>query len=159
MSIREKLNQNGTLTTLGAVAIVVLAVVVVVWQLGSRGSPEPKGLYFSSDDGSSYFVQDLNSVPPITKGGKEAVQAMVFKCGWGKPFVAYLQRYTPEAKKRYEESIANNTGLSPAAIIPGRQVKRPGDKEWISSSDPQYTPIINVQCPSGKIDDLKTVWP
>ena len=159
MSLREKLNKNGKLATVGAAVIIGIALVVVIWQALPSQLGRPKGLYFSMDDGKGYYTEDINAVPPITKDGKEAVQAMVFKCGWGKPFVGYLQKYTPEMKKRYEESIAAKTDLHPSVLVTGRLVKKPGDKDWTASDNPNYHEIADVRCPSGKLDDLKGVFP
>ncbi len=40
------------------------------------------------------MIDDLDKVVPFDHGGKPAVRAMVFRCKNGKPFVAYLQRYS-----------------------------------------------------------------
>ena len=159
MSIRQKLNQNSMAATAGAAAVVALALIIIIWQVWPSQRSEPKGQYFSSDEGKSYFAESLGTVPPITKDGKDAVQAMVFKCGWGKPFVGFLQRYTPDAKKRLEEALAAKRDLPPTALLSGTEAKRPGESEWVKATDERFGQITNVHCPDGKLDGLKTVWP
>ena len=157
MSIRQKLNQNSIVTIGGAGLIIVLALVMVVMQFRGNHPQKPTGLYFTVDDGKNYFAESLGTVPPITKGGKEAVQAIVFKCGWGKPFVGFLQRYTPEAKARMEEAAAANR--EPPLMPAGTEAKRPGESEWVKATDERYMAITNIRCPDGSLDGLKTVWP
>ena len=159
MSLRDKLNKNGKLATIGATLVIVIALVVVIWLAMPRHSSQPRGVYFTVDEGKSYYTESLESVPPLTKDGKEAVQALVFKCGWGSPFVGYLQKFTPEMKKRLEEAIAAKTDLHPAVLFAGRLVKKPGDKDWTASDNPHYQDIAIVRCPSGNLDDLKSIFP
>ncbi len=80
----------------------------------SRGPQIPTQAYYSVDDGQTFFADDINLVPPFEKDGKMAVRAHVFTCDGGKtPFVAYLERYTPEAKGKIE---AMKEGADPAGM-------------------------------------------
>lgn len=90
--------------------------------------------------------------------------AAVFECN-EKQFIGYLQRYTPEAKKRiedYRNALANAKGApmgpGPYAWVEanGREVKRPGDKTWILAADPEAQAILHPKCPDGS---GRTVYP
>jgi len=112
---------------IGAVAA-LLVIILAFWLW-----PEPKPQsYYTTDDGKTWFTAD-RVVPPFDKGGQEAVQAVMFSCDGGAPFVGYLRRYPPDAKARLEAHMSdpkNQFAMPPG----GEEVKRPGDKEWVSSN-------------------------
>ena len=113
MGIRETLNQNRGIT-IGAVSgVIVLTLVYIVYSLrGESGGGASAGTakaFFSDDDGQSYFADGADKIPPFDHNGKPAVTAHVFRCNGGKPFVGYLERYTPEGKKRRESRQANKS--------------------------------------------------
>ena len=62
-------------------------------------------VFFTDDDGKTWFPDDAKRVPPFDRNGKPAVRAHVYKCG-GKTFVNHMERYTPEAKKKVEAIYA-----------------------------------------------------
>jgi hypothetical protein len=163
MGIREKLNDNPGVTTGVTAAIVVIAVAFIIWQLlPSRPSIATKD-YYTVDDGATYFKDDIKKVPPFVYEGKEAVRVRVFRCAKGGPFVGYLEKYTPTAKKQLE--AAQNPppsgpngpapGFNPmmeSEMMNGRLVKKPGDKKWVSQQDPAYQQVVDVKCPDGSTD-------
>ena len=93
-------------------------------------------VYYTTDDGQSWFVDDAKRVPPFSKDGKEAVKACVFRTGLGRPpFVGFLVRYTPEGKKRLENALAEGIKLDPAELAEQREFKRVGVETWLKLSD------------------------
>ena len=153
MDIREKLNQNSRLTTAVTAAIVILAVIIVIWQLMPQKKVKDKytEMFFTTDDGKSYFVDDVRNVPPYTKGGKEAVQAQVVRCGSGKPFVGFLIRYDAEAKAKLEEAKAK--GEVPADLARSMdshiEYRKPGGEEWYKWPSDGWSQASDVKCPDG----------
>jgi hypothetical protein len=157
------LNQRPRAAAGIAGAIVLIAVVALAYQLRAGGGPAPLGsgeVYFSVDDGKTWFAHDAAKLPPFTHEGKQAVRAYVYDCGDGKPFVNHLERYTPQAQKvmaGLREKVAESKGAPPVmagvqqAAVDGRELKRPGDKEWVRSN--QFMAVAKIttpKCPDGK---------
>lgn len=165
MGLRETLNQNPGITTIGIAVIIVVAVGLVVMSLiggeGSSAGPSNKA-WFSDDDGNSWFADDRSKIPPFDHKGKQAVRAHVYTCDGGKTkFVGWLERYTPEGKKQLEAQRARFGDSSFALESEGssgvREIKKPktGDKGWVNSSDASASSIIDVKCPDGTTDTLE----
>ncbi|HEV7299985.1 MAG TPA: hypothetical protein VGN72_11520 [Tepidisphaeraceae bacterium] len=164
MAVREFLDKNRNATVIGASLLIVLGLGASLYQLrgGSTTSDAFEGnMFFSVDDGKTWFPADAKNVPPFDHEGKPAVLAHVFDCG-GTEFVGYLERYTPQARevvvasRNFDATTAD--GSSPpafAAALPraqteGRQLKRPGEKDWTSGSNlPAINQIMQVKCPEG----------
>lgn len=171
MGIREKMNQNPGMTTGITVGVIVIALIFIVWQLWPSSGPRiPTKAFFTVDDGATWFADDIKKLPPFTHDGKQAVRAYVFKCGGSKEFVAYLERYTPQAKARLEkaraESAKNPQGVPPPELMmpdmmmAGVEVKKPGPGQWVPQSDFKISQqIMQVKCPDGKTDNLEPVMP
>lgn len=169
MGIRETLNKNPNVTTGVTAAVVVLAIGVIIWQLwgGSNGPMGPAGAnkqYFSDDDGATYFAESATEIPPFDHNGKQAVRAMVYKCGNGAPFVGVLERYTTEAKTKLEnvqKSGKPGDVVMEDVEMTGLEVKKPktGDKGWVKQNDPRFGAVMRVTCPDGKVDQLRPVTP
>jgi hypothetical protein len=119
----------------------------------------PSQFYFTVDDGKTWFADDAAKVPPFDKDGQQAVRAHVYRSSGGTKFVAYLERFKPDGQRAVEASAnlapsasgmpGEMTGLQ-GAYVGGREVKRPGDKAWVSMTNLQAaTQVMIVQCPDG----------
>lgn len=106
-------------------------------------------IYFTIDDGKTYYADTIDKLPPYDFNGKEAVRAYVYAGKDDVPFVAYLERYTPAARKRMGE-------LDPGNKIPidreftmaeGTEVKRPGDSVWVKRASDAGDAILHVKLP------------
>ncbi len=163
MSIRNALNRSPMIVA----AAVVVVIVVAGWSIYNstpKGPASGKSAYYSTDDGQTWFVADTREVPPITHDGKPAVRAYLFTCPDGKQFAGYLERYTDQAKAVLDQFAAakaaamKSGGAKPnvniaavqAAGMGGRQVKKPGAKEWTNGNGPGAMPIRQVTCPNGQ---------
>ena len=158
MGIRETVNNNPALTAGVTIGIIVLTVGIIVWSTMGGGPSVSSGgqeAFFTIDDGKTWFSDDLSKLPPFTKDGKEAVRAFVFSCN-GTKKVVYMQRFTPEAKKKMEAAAANKTrpdlGMADAIQFTGVEVKDPGGKAWVKQSDPQAMKIMKPDCPNGTLE-------
>jgi len=156
MGLREKLNENPAITTGATIAIIVIAVGFIIFSALPSGGPRiPNAAYYTVDEGDTLFTADVNKVAPFDKDGKPAVLAHVFTCG-DKEFVAYLERYTPEAKKQLEAIQTEGAKPSPELgmrrsqiSMTGRQYKKPKVGKWISMTEDynQFNQMMNINCP------------
>jgi hypothetical protein len=157
LGIREKLNENPAITTGATVLIIVIAVGFIIYsQLPTRGPKPPSQAYFSVDDGKTWFADDVKKMAPFDKDGKPAVRVHLYKCGKNAPFVAYLERYIPEAKKQLEKIQAAGGATGPEVgsqismiMQNGVEYKKPGDPKWIKMSDDyqSFGRMMSVTCP------------
>ena len=177
MGIRETLNRNPSIATGTTLAIIVIAVAFIVYsysQGGASSAKQPTKAFFSVDDGKNWFEDDIAKLPPFDHEGKEAVRVMLFRCGNGKPFAGYLERYTAEVKKQLEEARSASTGpggkaparspqdIASLAVIMkmGKEIKKPGDATWTKIMDEQNrTKVMQVKCPEGQNDVPAPVTP
>ena len=151
MGIREVIDRNPRAATAigGLVAVVAIALVAVQLLGNKRGitSTLPDA-YFTDDDGKTFFADSPTNVPPFDHNGKTAVSAYVYRAG-GKEFVAYMSRYTPEARKR----IVASKKVTAEDERFGRELKKPGAAEWIKATDlKKITALADVKGPNGQTD-------
>lgn len=171
MSLRQMLNRWPTVATGGAIALLIAAglfAITRVRQETGGATPLRREAFFTSDDGKTWFNDDVTKVPPYqTAEGKTAVKAHVFRCPHEKTFVGYLERYSAQGQKA-QAATPNPTagGRSPygsygrgGAYAGGSggppppdvvEVKAPGQGRWVSLRDVQAAAqIINPTCPDG----------
>ena len=169
MGIRETLNQNPGLTTGATAGIIILALGFIIWSnfSDSEGGSAPSKLYYTDDDGATFFPDDIRKFPPFDHGGKPAVRARVFSCDGGKTkFVGYLERYTPDAKARLEKAGAGkpgsaaDVGIMEDVSMNGVEYKKPKDTgAWLKQSDPKISKVMEVKCPDGTREKLEVMMP
>lgn len=173
MSLREAINRRPAVAKALALSLLFVATALIVYQLradaGARREPITEAFY-SVDDGATYFADDVNKVSGFDHAGRPAYRAYVFRNGDGEPFVGYLERYAPEVRaelvKRTAEAGAAAPGAAgvPAraqtkALVKARQVKKPGDADWVAADDPQVSRVLAIRAPDGGDDDLAPVTP
>jgi hypothetical protein len=162
MTMREKIFQNPRVGGAVAGALILLGITSIFLQI--RGSSVPVAaskLFFTVDDGKTWFADSADNVPPFDKDGKQAVRAFVFRCSNGTEFVNHLERFKPEAKHTLENlNTPNPDHKGPANLAAiqsayngGRELKRPGDAKWIDAGNfREAGQIIAVKCPTGGAD-------
>lgn len=167
MSFRDDINQKPGIFIGVSAAIVVLAIIWLVYSL--RGSKPVAGVittkaFFSDDDGKSFYVDDISNIPPYEHSGKKAYRARVYEVkGSGQRFVGYLESYDDKAKKQIEEAIKK--GIDPATAMQGIDilVKKPGPGKWVkvgSMVSPEMVHAVTVTSPDGKKgEELQRVLP
>ena len=157
MGVRESLEKNKPLAFALAGAFIIAAVGVVIWS-NSSGIPAPlKTAYYSDDDGTSYFVDDINKIYPFDHNGKQALRADVFQCSDGKQFVGLIYRFTDAGRREMEGYLSNKIkdpqGLARLGIEHrGMQVKPVGgdDHSWTLADDNTTERLQgSVKCPGG----------
>jgi hypothetical protein len=144
VGIRETINKNPALSSGAVIAIIVLALAVIVWELSPSRGPKPGDqLYFSDDDGQTFYADAMSNLPPYQHDGKDAVMACVYEAG-GQKFIGYLKKYTPELIAEINDPTAD------ADIPSGSLVKRPGDANWVPQKSTQGRDIVtNIKLPPG----------
>jgi len=167
MDIREKVNQNPGIAIGSACAVIIVAIGIAVLQLRGSSVTEQAAvsgkLFFTTDDGKTWFSDDTKNIPPYAKDGKEAVRAYVYQAGNGTKFVGFLERYSPAGKKALEAVIARPEALAagdPFLEAAGQlQWKKPGDANWIDADDPRVEAVMKVVSPKGAGDPVTPVSP
>jgi hypothetical protein len=161
VGLRDTLNRNPSIATGITLAAIVLVVAFIIYSQ-SQSSPsgkEPTKAFYTTDEGKHWFVDDIGKLPPFDHDGKEAVRAVLFRCGNGDPFVGYLERYTAETRQQLEDARSGSTGTkSPqymrSLVIAekmGKELKKPGDTQWIRLLDEQNrSRVLQIKCPEGQ---------
>ena len=159
MSLREHLREYKTWTAVGAIGLLVLAVVLIRYQMSDGDAdtttPTPSArAFFTVDEGTTWFVESSKRIPPFDHNGSIAVRAYVFTCDGGKTkFTGYMERYTPKAKQMMEGIIESSGEVStpPPAVIGGVELKKPGAREWVKAVDrTRAAEICSVPCDNGR---------
>jgi hypothetical protein len=156
MGLRETMNKKPGVALGAGAGLIVIGIVAIALQLRAGGPPGPPSqAFFTTDDGQTYFAAGIENLPPFQRDGKEAVRAYVFQCGGGKPFVNHLERFTPEGRKAMEAAGVKDAPSMAAAAAKqtrgpmwGKEVRKPGTKQWVSAEDlAKATPILAPRCP------------
>lgn len=138
MSVREALNATPRRSLAIVVTGTVVAVGFAVWSLRSESPPGvPATAFYSSDDGATFFEDDAEKLS-FVKDGKPVVMAHVFEGSKRGKFVGYLERMSPLG-----------AGVRAAAGA-DREVKRPGDREWVSASSEAGMRVMSVRAPDSQ---------
>jgi hypothetical protein len=139
----------------GGVFVIIAAVFVLLQRDGNDGESADGGgeakAFYTIDEGKTWFLDDVSKLPPFPKDGKEAVRAYVYKCPNGTEFVAFLERYTAEGRKKREAAIAGGGNGAPLLDqAAGIEVKAPGQVAWVRQSDARAVAIMSPKCPNGE---------
>jgi hypothetical protein len=168
MGIRETANEKPGIVIASVGGLVLIVAATILWRgcaAGSAAGSDPvlrrTTAFFSTDDGKSYFVDDLANIPPFkTSDGKTAYRAHVVQCPKGDPFVLYLERYSDEDKKKLEQALKADGGQRAARVLSRMAsdvtllVKKSGaaDRAWVKlipANAKQLEGIILHSCPDG----------
>jgi hypothetical protein len=157
MTVREKLREKGTGIAVAA-SMILLAVIIAGYYLWPSSSKTAyKRAFLSDDDGQTYYVGSIYDLPPIDHSGKTANVAMVYNDGH-QNFVAFLQRFKPDARKKLQDILDANKdqpqtviGEMGAVILAGgMEIKLPGPQnKWVPSS---MLGSLHVHGPDGSTD-------
>jgi len=159
MGIREQLNKHPHLITIIAISMIVIVLVLGMstsrrTSLRQVAAIAPRELFFTVDDGKTFFTGDGSQLAPFDHNGAEAYQAVVYQCGSGPAFVGYLVRY-PEAKRA---ELLQRLSMPQSPFDPegsdarrdATEVKAPGSgKKWFPTGSAAGANIMFVKCPDG----------
>jgi len=172
MGIRESINQKPSVAATVALVLAIAAATFIYlsWFRRPPPGPVPKMAYYTVDDGKTWFLDDMAHVPPYDHDGKEAVRAVLFRCGDNKPFVYRLEKYIPPAKTAIESAIAAGQlpvaaqGMMSNLAPPGLLRKLPGETEWVElkpndMNTPLWDKYMIIKRPEGQTGSLRPVLP
>ncbi|MDL5045306.1 hypothetical protein QQ054_04530 [Oscillatoria amoena NRMC-F 0135] len=155
MGIRQALNENPKLAVVAVVVIIGIAVFMITFSMPKPPAPESAKVFYTADDGATYFVDSVTLHPPFERNGRQVVRAFVFACeGSPEPKVGYMMMYSPEGRAKLIEADAKADGDYTDALdgMPPQHIlfKKPGDANWVHSGDPRIRQIKTPNCPEGQ---------
>ncbi len=151
MGVRESLAKKPSTVIPVAVVLILGGTWSIMHQLKWR-PVSPNTAYYTVDDGTSCFTDDMDKFPPFAHDGLQAVQAHMFDCD-GHRFVGYLSRYTSDAKAILETNAAEikvdptKTTISAELVdqaTKSEEYKLPGETGW-----KRTIPRMTVKCKNG----------
>jgi hypothetical protein len=169
VELRKLINGNPAVAGGAVVAVVALAGWFVWSQMGDSSAKIGKSAYYTTDDGKTWFVDDVLKVPPFDKDGKPACGIILGKCTSEKnpdpePKPLYLYRYTAKGKAAMETYVAAKEAGSPNLrdaymAVQGlgamaKEVKRPGDKDWVTGPATMGIARAMPTCPPGEMPGI-----
>ena len=159
VGLRDQINQKPAIAG-GVVAALVLVVIgIIYFQLKPHGRPPAISgiqMYYTTDDGHTWFADAWEKIPPFDHDGVQAVRCYLFKTSHTPPFVGYLESYTPAM---HDELSGTVHSIGPVIPATGTIVKRPSDKNWVLLGTPAGQKIVQVMSPDGPLDPLQPVMP
>ena len=165
MNVREKLN-DGKVGTGIAIGFLAVAGGILAYMLWPAHRVDALSLFYSDDDGQSYFKDSVYKFPPFDHDGKPASEAFVI-LDRGSKVVGYLVRYTPDTHKkltdRYNSDLSNHMSdkeiqhdvltymHEPDIFLRGQECKLPGaNNKWM----PRYAfSTAMIKTPSGDLPE------
>lgn len=172
-SIRQSLNKNPFIAGGALVLIIIIGLFFAIKSIiGPSGPPIPKYAYYIDEETGEESEQSINEIPPLVneKTGKPTlVRASYYSCGSckkGERKLAYLEKFTPQAKDTLEKARkASAEGQPPmedmSVHMRGYLVRspEPGAKWVLAESDPGRQVTSAIQCPGGDNTNLKLCLP
>src|SRR5579862_9768260 len=103
MNFREFIKRNPHAGATVGVALLLVALIIMGLHLLRSGDVDVSGsMYYSDDDGKTYFVDRGDRITPFDHNGRPAVGAVVYRCGGAPPFVGFLMHNTDDARAGLE---------------------------------------------------------
>lgn len=171
MSVREALNSKKSVGIAFGVSFLVLAVGILVYSQWPAHKIKGDKVFFTDDDGQSWFQDSKYLTPPFDRNGKTVVRACVYSYDHdGKRYCAYLMRYTDSAKKRLDDAVADaaRQGKGPETVAlftdrelnsSGVEVKLSGSGNWTPRNSDAGAQIMNTGISTHADDSSDMVIP
>ncbi len=172
MKLRDWMNNNSAVVTVGAVVVLILSLGYIVWSSRGRSyGPRVIDVYFYDLNTNQLFTAKSDQIPPIEtasgpvpgSGAPAGVRAYVFACNdcsdENDRFVGWLEMYTPEAKavltqppSESPEQAAEREMRMYEMYESGQLIKAPEDRTWARANTAEavnVTQRIESKCPGG----------
>ena len=135
MGIRDAINRHPAWAAILSSVAVILVIMVIFLRNRAVDASHAK-VFYTTDDGATFFADDLEKVPPFDHDGKPAVRAFVFTSDGGEhQFVQYLQKFSDDVKGRMDaRQLRTQIGLG--------LIKKPGSASWIQESSPKAAAMM-----------------
>jgi hypothetical protein len=171
MEIRRAIQGKPVVGAGIGVFCILLAGLIIAKQFWPEKKANLSQVFYSDDDGRTWFRDSVYLAPPFDHNGKEAVIAEIYSYDDGsKEFCGYLAKYTPAAKARLEHALADAQKAGqplgsvalyrdPSFVGSGTLVKKPGSgNSWVTFSDPRSIDVRTVRAPDGTVVDQVFVY-
>jgi hypothetical protein len=158
VGLRDQINRKPAVVA-GAIGVLILLLICFTVFNLKKGQPSAVSgaqMYYTSDDGKTWFADAWEKVPPFDHGGAQAVRCYVFKTASSGPFAGYLETYTPAVHDRLTGVVQSPLPLD---VPSGTLVKRPGDKNWVPMVSPAGQKITSVKPPDGSAGSAEALLP
>jgi hypothetical protein len=158
VGLRDQINRKPVIAVgaAGAVILVLICALVVSLKKGAPSAVSGALMYYTTDDGKTWFADAWEKVPPFDHDGQQAVRCYVYKTPSSGAFAGYLETYTPAAHDYLSGSLNSPV---PVDTTKGTLVKRPGDKDWVSTASLAGQKIKDVKPPNGSAGPVEPVSP
>jgi hypothetical protein len=150
MEWRQIVDKNRAIATTVAIIATLFAIFFIIRESSGVGASSGLKAYYSSDDGKTWFKDEMTRTFPFDHDGQPAYRAFVFRCG-ETVFCGYLQSM-PEKVKEGIDALPPNWQARFAAMQAASDsfmVKKPGDDKWVHPGKKHYNEIIKPVCPGG----------
>jgi hypothetical protein len=148
--IRQILDQRKNVLMGLAVGAIVVSSGFTLYHF-ARGDAGTAGqvstMYFTVDNGKTFFADDSSKLPPFDHEGKQAVRARVFESSNGVRFVNHLERYP--ATVRDAASPTNAREAMGGEASERIEVKKAGapDSAWVNINTDAGRQVLAVTSP------------
>lgn len=171
MKLRDWMNNNSAVVTIGAVVILILSLGYIVFSSRGRSSgPRVIDVYFYDLNAQKLFTAKSDAIPPIetesgpaTGGAPAGVRAYVFACNdcgnENDRFIGWLEMYTPEAKALLSQPAAETPEQAAEREMRmyevwenGQLIRAVEGGQWVRANSQEainITSQIESKCPGG----------
>jgi hypothetical protein len=162
VGIREAIERNRG-ATIGVVVLMLVAAAFFVFYNDSSDAESPlTRSFYTIDEGKTWFVDTAERIPPFDHEGQTAYRVRLFTTDGGRTqFAGYVERFTPEARRRIEAAQRGGEGepkgrpilsIIDELLISGTEVKKPGPNHpWVRRDDPRAgREVLDVKGPNGE---------
>lgn len=171
MKLRDWLNNNSAIVTIGAVVLLIGALFAIIMQMsGGSSGPRVIDVYFYDLNKNQLFTAKSDAIPPIDtdsgatpQGAPAGVRAYVFACNdcgdENDRFIGWLEMYTPEAKALLTQPAADNPEQAAEREMrmyevweTGQLIRGVNDTRWVPQNSQEAMTItsqIETKCPGG----------
>jgi hypothetical protein len=162
--LRENINRHPRASISLLLLLVTMGIVLVVMSTSTPAvRPKVHLLYYSTDDGATWFADEEGKVPGFDHDGQPAYLAyVVTNDGGTTKWVNYLLRIS-EPSRSDLENLRASEDAQPAKLIAlfnaGAEVKKPGEAKWVSQSSPRAQKVMTPRAPGGSTARIEPVYP
>ncbi len=162
---RDWMNNNSAVVTVAAVMLLLVSLAVIVWTMKK---PTMSGrivdVYYYDLGNGQLFAAKATELPPIdaASGPGNGVRAYVYGCGdcsEANRFIAYLEKFTPEAKAMQEKMMNPDPNADPNMAPELRDMEDGGTLvraveggQWVtmySEAGMKVSSELEGKCPAG----------
>jgi hypothetical protein len=109
VAVRKQLQGNKIGLILAGIMFILAIAIATTYFLTHGTRINSYVTFYSDDDGKTYYRDSIYNLPPYEHDGKVANRAVVFTDG-SQTFVGYLERYTPDTRKKLQDVYDSNPG-------------------------------------------------